>query len=223
MPPVEPIIHLPAKVVPWNPAKILNSRRVNDMPAITEWAYRRALDVFYLEGSLPADPGLLANKIGKGCTLQTAEEVKKMFIPDTRYVGVLTHDFIYSYSEDLTEDNIRPDPEEEKKIRYFLLFKQKMLQSLSFIESCIGLRRISEADFVKILDEFFFKKIISEEYKRYQSAQSEKDLRIYVMNFIVHSEHYKTIHNATGQITGQQSATGYKFFPTGLDFSSPGS
>ena len=68
------------------PKDILTSQRVALMSLAEEGAYRRALDLCWLEGSLPNDAKLLSRLIGKGCTLSQAKIVLTMFIvcPDNK-------------------------------------------------------------------------------------------------------------------------------------------
>lgn len=198
-------------VVLWRPDKILFSKRVQEMDVATELAYRRALDVFYLEGSLPADAALLSVKIGKGCTVETAERIKEMFVLDRRYVGVLKHDFVNIMPED---EQVIPevDPQEETKIKKFLLLKQLIKGSTMYLESCMQLRRLLPDELNQIIDEFFFAKIIDKEFLKYQSAECESSLRKHIYNFIPYSEHYKKSHgNESASNTNGQFPTSKKF------------
>jgi uncharacterized protein YdaU (DUF1376 family) len=66
---------------PWYVNDVLTSERVGYLSLTEEGAYRRALDYAWKEGSVPADPRLLAKSIGKGCSSKVAEVVLKMFTP----------------------------------------------------------------------------------------------------------------------------------------------
>lgn len=63
----------------WYPKDVLSSKRVAMMTLAEEGAYRRSLDFCWLHVTLPADLTQLAMIIGKNCTQEIAEVVKKMF------------------------------------------------------------------------------------------------------------------------------------------------
>lgn len=65
---------------PWYVADVQTSENVRYMSLAEEGAYRRALDNAWREGSIPADPKLLAKSIGKGCSVKVAEVVQGMFV-----------------------------------------------------------------------------------------------------------------------------------------------
>src|SRR5205085_1723317 len=66
---------------PWHVNDVLTSERVGYLTLTEEGAYRRALDYAWKEGSIPADPAVLAKNIGKKCTVKVAEAVLQMFTP----------------------------------------------------------------------------------------------------------------------------------------------
>lgn len=63
----------------WYPKDVLSSKRVAMMTLAEEGAYRRSLDFCWLHVTLPADLTQLSMIIGKNCTQEIAEVVKKMF------------------------------------------------------------------------------------------------------------------------------------------------
>jgi uncharacterized protein YdaU (DUF1376 family) len=72
---------------PWYPLYVrsmLDSERVENLTLAEEGAYRRALDIEWWEGSLPADPKRLAEKIGKDCTVEIAKNILQFFSAQRR-------------------------------------------------------------------------------------------------------------------------------------------
>jgi len=65
---------------------------VMEMTLEEEGAYRRALDICWLHGSLPADPERLAKAIGKGASVLVARVVLEMFVLDPHDPSRVIHD-----------------------------------------------------------------------------------------------------------------------------------
>lgn len=70
-----------AEWFPWYFDRIAGSDRVAMMSLTEEGAYRRAIDLFWEFGSLPANPTALAARIGKRCTEKIAQKVLEMCTP----------------------------------------------------------------------------------------------------------------------------------------------
>lgn len=69
------------KWYPWYAAKALESEDFADLSLTEEGAYRRALDIAWKKGSLPANPAKFAAVIGKRCTERVAIKVLQLFDP----------------------------------------------------------------------------------------------------------------------------------------------
>lgn len=69
------------KWYPWYAAKALESEDFADLSLTEEGAYRRALDIAWKKGSLPANPAKFAAVIGKRCTEKIAIKVLQLFTP----------------------------------------------------------------------------------------------------------------------------------------------
>lgn len=69
------------KWYPWYAAKALESEDFADLSLTEEGAYRRALDIAWKKGSLPADPAKFAAVVGKRCTEKVAVKILRLFIP----------------------------------------------------------------------------------------------------------------------------------------------
>lgn len=78
----------------WEPAKILNSKRVALLSLEEEGAYRRALDYCMLHGSVPRDPEKLARLIGKGCKKKVAAAILPLFIDSEKYPEEVEHETV---------------------------------------------------------------------------------------------------------------------------------
>lgn len=76
----------------WYPKDALTSLRVLEMTLEEEGAYRRALDLCWLHGSLPSDPERLAKVIGKGASVLVARVVLPMFTIAEHDPSRITHD-----------------------------------------------------------------------------------------------------------------------------------
>jgi len=66
---------------PWYASKALDSEDIAALSLAEEGAYRRALDIAWKKGSIPADPAKLAAVIGKRCTAQIAAKITDLFSP----------------------------------------------------------------------------------------------------------------------------------------------
>jgi hypothetical protein len=63
----------------WKPSAIMNSPRVEELSAMEELWYRRALDRAYDDVGLPADPVKAAKRIARDCTPEAAEKILEIF------------------------------------------------------------------------------------------------------------------------------------------------
>jgi len=69
----------------WKPSAIMNSPRVEELSALEELWYRRALDRSFDDEGIPADPARAATRIGRKCTAQAAAKILSIFfVPKPR-------------------------------------------------------------------------------------------------------------------------------------------
>jgi hypothetical protein len=64
------------------PDDILASGRVNSLEPLEELWYRRAIDLGWKNGGMPADPCEFAGWVGRGCTVEAAAKIiAKLYVP----------------------------------------------------------------------------------------------------------------------------------------------
>lgn len=64
------------------PDDILSSGRVSALEPLEELWYRRAIDLGWKNGGMPADPDEFAGWVGRGCTADAATKIiKKLYVP----------------------------------------------------------------------------------------------------------------------------------------------
>lgn len=64
------------------PDDILSSGRVSALEPLEELWYRRAIDLGWKNGGMPADPDEFAGWVGRGCTADAAAKIiKKLYVP----------------------------------------------------------------------------------------------------------------------------------------------
>lgn len=76
------------------------SDRVSLMTLADEGAYHHAIRRAWKKKWLPADPEVLAAKIGKRCTVKTAEKILKTFEPDPERPGKVIHPVVEEIREE---------------------------------------------------------------------------------------------------------------------------
>ena len=183
---------------------ILSSTRVSQMTLEEEGAYRRALDIFYLNGRLPYELEDLAKAIGKGCSIKVAEKVRSMFKQDRQYVNTLTHDYIDKLPEGFENE-------------IYMIYEADDSNKQMFIKCCETLkddqyiRRVSPLamsldglQFSQIVEEFMVYKLGTNEYKKYKDSS---DIRRNLINFIPYSRTLKSLQQDAKPYANPKSAT----------------
>ena len=163
----------------WNIKDIMSSSRVQEMNLEQEGAYRRALDRFYLDGFLPSDTTELAKRMGKNCTIETAEVVKKMFIPKSGFPNVLSHDYLGKMQDGDEQELVYASSDESKK--ELLIKTMKLIDEDESIVTFVKERHgLSRAECRNVVNDFLNEKLAVNGYKSYRNAD---DVR---KNFIYH-------------------------------------
>lgn len=188
----------------WNIKDILASNRVSQMTLEQEGAYRRALDIFYLNGGLPSDPELLAKAIGKGCTIEVAKVVKSMFKEDREYLNRLTHDYVDKLPEGF-DGEMYVLYEADDSAKQMFIKCCEMLKTDDFIRRASpNTMGLDPQHFEKIVEEFMLYKLATGQFKSYKDTS---DIRRNLINFIPYSRHLKSLQQDGRPYANPKSAT----------------
>ena len=188
----------------WNVKDILASNRVTQMTLEEEGAYRRALDIFYLNGWLPYELADLSKAIGKNCTLNIAEKVRSMFKQDNRYVNSLTHDYIDKLPEGFEDELLVTSDADDTKKQMFVKCCEMLTQDEWIMRASPSCMTLQKPQFEMIVQEFMFYKLATGAYKNYRDSN---EIRRNLLNFIPYSKIIKTNNQDGKPFANPKSAT----------------
>lgn len=174
------------------------------MTLAEEGAYRRALDIFYLNGSLPADVNQLAKLIGKGCTIQIATIVKSMFQEDRQFVNRLTHDYLEKLPEGFENEMIVMYEADDNRKQMFVQYCESLKTDEFIRQATATTMTLTDDQYQKILQEFVVYKLASGGYKNYKDTN---DIRRNLINFIPYSRTLKSLSENGRPYANPKSAT----------------
>lgn len=193
--------------ITWNIKDILSSTRVNAMTLEQEGAYRRALDIFYLNGFLPFDIEELCKVIGKGCSYQTAKVVRSMFVQDSRFPNLLTHDYLKKLDDgkdDAVQEVVSYLLEDKAKKEKFIAYCQTLKNDEYIRMTNPHLRNVGEDVFANIVDDFIVFKCATGQW---QQLKTPNDVRRNIVYFIPYSETFKSLKRNEQPYANPKSAT----------------
>ena len=190
----------------WNIKDILASPRVAIMSLEEEGAYRRSLDIFYLNGYLPSDIKELAKLIGKGCSLDTARVVKSMYKEDKRFINMLTHDYLEKIIDGEDAELVVVTNGENDRLSTFKSVCDKLKSDSFIVEFGFQRYNINELIIHKAIDNFIQFKLATGGYKSYFSPN---DIRKNFINYIPYDPVVKQsiLENNNANQTNAKSVT----------------
>lgn len=194
--------------IEWNIKAALGSKRIQQMNLAEEGAYRRALDIFYLEGFLPNNDNDIMKLIGKDCTIEIAEKVRSMFKQDTRFPLLLSHDYAERMDEDHhTEAQDLPAVNNEHRDRmrkFFHSHCDRLADDGAVFDYAVHKHRINREQYLTMLNEFRRLKLADNKYLAYANGD---DIRRNFMFYMPYSDVVKNRYNEQAQRYNSKSAT----------------